>query len=256
MVKNAIYSYKLFDDYFKPLDDNFFNIARLSVKLSGVHYRTILYCDQLTKEAFDKEEVIFDEYRIREEWFENIDRTSSGVPKILAISEQTEPYVLLDLDTLIFVPITTQKSILYGFKEANNSLIQDIDYIKEHYIESYYRVENDIDIPLKWDIFPSNCLMVITNPLILKEAANYTLSRLEGRFSQVSAMFYEQFLIFNFLRYHNVPFEFLYEYSPVYPDLPELKIEEVIGKQFVHLGDYYKTNQKRLVKELTKIVGT
>ena len=250
MVNNAIYSYKLFDEYWKPLNQSFYNVARLSLRFAKMHYKTILYCDDQTKEAFDKEGLVFDEYRIRNEWFVDVNRATSGKPKIYAAADQTEPYVLLDLDTLIFSKLFSNNCITYGFGEANNTEDYDADYVETNYKVPFEKMKDRIDIKLKWGIYPNNSVVLVNNPTIMRMACEKVIDIMQGNFSLTTAMFYEQFLLYNYLVHYQTPIGFFYKSPPVYLENEKMNYLNVLSKQFAHLGEYKRPREQEVIKRL------
>lgn len=254
MVREAVYSYTIFKDYWKPLDESFYNVAKLSIRLAKMHYKTVLYCDSNTRRIFNNNGLHFDSYVVQDSWFAGIDRTTSGKPKILAALDQTAPYILLDLDTLIFSNLYSSKSVAYGFKEASNGEDYDLDYIDKFYRKSYNVIKDRLDFRLEWRNYPNNSLVIVNNPSIVRMGYEYVEKVMEGNFKNTSAMFYEQFLLYNFLLHHNTPIEFLYDKPPVYLEDSNNTIAHIMSKQFAHLGDYNHTRQMEIVKEITNFL--
>ena len=58
----AIYSFKKFDGHYKPINDDFLRLAKLSVKSAKKYYKTRFYSDQESFDFFTENGIIFDEF--------------------------------------------------------------------------------------------------------------------------------------------------------------------------------------------------
>ena len=250
MIKKAVYAYKLYGQHYKPLDQSFFDVARLSVFFAKKFYTTVLHCDSYTKNELERNDVFFDEYVLHDDWPEINTSSQSGIYKVLVVSQQTDPFVLLDLDTIIFAPIVSTADITYGFAETSSDYMTtgNFEYVYEYYYKSYIANKHKIDIPLYWSTFPNNSLVAFKNAAISNFAAHRILN-LNLDFKKSSAQFYEQFLLYNFMRFYDAKISFLQKNLH---DLSGYNIYQHMGRGFIHLSDYYKDSGKKLMKELSE----
>ena len=250
MVKNAIYSYKILDKFWKERGDSFFKLAEVSVFNAKKLYHTVLYSDQHTKLVFDSKEIFFDSYVTSDKLFEDVNEHTYGLSKLFAMLDQTEPYVTLDLDTVIFEKVTTSAPVTYGYKEINLASkttfplrTLQLEYVKEYYYNchSYFepRVE-DRDIEFDWNFFPSNSLIYVNNPEIMKEVILEMLNLVNKDYRKMTVQYYEQFLVYNLLKFYDVKIKFLYNNVPN-PDLSSgITYNSLIKNKFLHLDAYYR----------------
>ena len=96
----VIYAFKQFSKHYKPFDDTFFELARLSVELSKKYYTTEFYCDSESKILFEANGVFFDKVIVSDK-IESYSGSLTSMAKVYAMIEQTEPYIIVDFDTLI-----------------------------------------------------------------------------------------------------------------------------------------------------------
>ena len=97
----AIFTFKKIDGHYKPRDERFVQMAKLSVLSASRFYKTKLYTDTYGKYFFESRGIKFDEVEI----LESIDKYKGGlevIPKIYTLLEQTEPYIHINLETIIF----------------------------------------------------------------------------------------------------------------------------------------------------------
>lgn len=252
MVKKAIYSYKNIKKYWKQPTDVFYNLAKFSVELTKRHYTTVLYCDKPTHKLFTSKGIEFDEV-IYLDTLKQVNENNYGMSKILAMMEQTEPYIILDLDTLLFEPIETPHSITYGYKEGEPEKISGKEYINEYYLRPYTNLKNRIDIDLDWTTFPNNSLVVVKNPFIVREIYEKILKIVDGDYLMTTVQLYEQQLLYNYLKLYNVDIGFLYETQPVGEQTDLYDVNMALSKKFAHLDYYFRQPScEILIRDLQK----
>ena len=252
MVKqiNAIYSYKILDNFWKKRGEDFFKLAEVSVYFSKKYYNTILYSDTNTKTIFDKKGIFFDSYVTCDKLFEEVNEHTYGLSKLFAMIDQKEPYVTLDLDTIIFEEIHTKAAVTYGHKEVNLAAettfltkTLHLDYVREYYWKCHSFFESrvaDRKLEFDWTCFPSNSLIYVNNPEIVREAILDMLTLVNKDYRKMTVQYYEQFLVYNLLKYYGVKIKFLYDFPPN-PDHKEgITYTSLIKNKFLHLDAYYK----------------
>jgi hypothetical protein len=246
----AIYAYKHLDKFWKEPSKDFYTLAKLSTLLAARHYVTTLYTDEFTHEIFKKEGVEFDEV-IYLPSLEIVTENNYGMSKVLAMMEQTEPYIILDLDTLIFEPITSDSTVTYGYKEGETDKVEGIHYIQKYYLNSYERYKHKIDLTIDWSIYPNNCLVAVKNPFIIREIYTKVLEIIDNDYFNSTVQFYEQKLLYDFLVSYDTDIRFLYERTPVPEKESMYEVMDVVTKKFAHLDYYFR--QPNCVKLLPKL---
>lgn len=163
----VIYTYKKLD-HFKPIDDNFFKMCELSVLSAKKHYKTILYCDTAGKEVLAS--IPFDEVIVLDS-LNDYSGMWYTVPKMITMSSQTEPFIHIDLDVVIFNSFDTNCDIAIGFPEFDKNLYDNID---ENFIDVYYR--NPMQKIFKFDlndfdfsVIPNTSVVIGKNPSAVRE---------------------------------------------------------------------------------------
>lgn len=252
MVRKVIYSYKILDKYWKERNEAFFSLAKLSVTLAKRFYTTVLYCDKATEAEFKKRGIVFDEI-VYLSSLRQVNENNYGLAKILAMQEQTEPYLIIDLDTLLFEPILSNHSITYGYKEADPSKEWGAKYIKQYYLDPYQNFKQDIKIDLDWTVFPSNSLVMVQNPYIVTDSYNKILELIGKDYLKSTVQFYEQMLLYAYLQHENVDVGFIYNNPPVVEQEDLYKVNQALSKKFAHFDYYYRQPScEILVRELAK----
>ena len=74
--------------------------------------------------------------------FDSITEHTYGLAKVFTMIEQKEPYIILDLDTVLFSKIDSNSQVTYGHKEINVSTSKPIqDKITDlNYLQTYYTI--------------------------------------------------------------------------------------------------------------------
>jgi hypothetical protein len=223
-MMRAIYSFKeLRTEHYKPIDKNFFKIAKLSVELAKINYTTVFYGDESSYKLFKDKNITFDEVNLLES-ISNYNGDITSYSKLMAMKEQTEPYVCLDFDTLVFENIKSNSTVLFGYPEIGgiklfNILSEDsqLEYIE--YINLYYKRHLDkykhkfpSYINPYLDKVPNFSLFMVNNPILVKEIINEIFTIFEyNELEEMGAMFIEQYLIPMYIQSLDIEYKFLYK---------------------------------------------
>lgn len=250
----AVYAYKYLNKYWKGHSDSFFDVARLSTKLSRRFYKTILYTDLQTQELFKSKNIEFDEVIIVDS-FSEVTENSYGLAKILAMMKQNTPYVILDLDTLLFEPVNTTSTIAYGYNEIAPKTLVGVDYIHNHYIKYYDLFKDRLTVntyEIDWTVFPNNSLVVVNNPQLVTDIYKEILKIIDGRYTSTSVQYYEQKLLFDYLRDCKTKIKFFYDKPPIIEhELDNYTFREILSKKFLHFDFYFRhPSSKKVLNEL------
>jgi hypothetical protein len=209
---NAIYAYKEFPNHYKPLNDDFYELAKLSIISAKRFYKTVLYCDEETNRKFIENKLFFDEVVILKK-IEDYSGRLYCIPKIFAMLEQNEPYIMLDFDSVIMEPITSNHSIAYGYYEVNllNTSNDDvIDWYYQSYVMPFrlyikeYFTGRELSL-FDWSKVPNFSLMLINNPHTIKHIFDTIIERIPLHvMEKCTPTLIEQFLCYQFLTILNV----------------------------------------------------
>jgi len=216
----AIYSYKRFKHHYKPLDETFFKVAACSVKSVSKFYKTTLYTDSYGAYLFESKGITFDKVIVDDE-IEKYDGELYCMPKIFSMIKQTEPYVHVDFDTIIFEEIWSPHTITYAYWDidfSNNPKTDQFQSMIYHYYDPYVKYVKDIfeeELEPKWLRVPNHSFFMVKNPQLVTDLYNYILDKMPQHTLDVcdSPMLIEQFLFFQYLLKHKVDFGFVNEYG-------------------------------------------
>jgi len=251
----VIYSYKILNKYWKRHSEDFFTLAKLSSSLSRKFYKTTLYTDKYTADIFAKKGILFDEVILLES-LKQVTENNYGLAKILAMQEQRDPYIIIDLDTLLFEPVDTCSSITYGYNEVSPDTLVGNKYIYEKYIKFHSLFKDSLPLDLykiDWTIFPNNSLVAVNKPELVTHIYNDILRILDKRYLETSVQIYEQKLLYDYLKDYGVDIKFIYKRPPVLEmQVMDYRLEEIVAKKFIHLDFYFrKKGSKDLIKKIS-----
>lgn len=255
----AVFAFKKMKEHYKPFDQYFERLARLSVKAASKYYRTKLYADKDSVKYLNSIGLEFDQTVIVEEFIHDYENQYS-IAKIYAMMKETEPYVVLDFDTILLEKIETTHTITYGHPElkidTNFCNVDGMIYAHNMYVKpfndhvrKYYT--NMLD-KFNWSLYPSFCLVVVKNPLIMStvfETIFKTISKED--IERITPTLLEQFLSHQYLVKNNVDFGFLSYYH--YFNDGEFDKEKILMNKYVHIH-HHRENVKQEVEYLETIV--
>jgi hypothetical protein len=235
---NAIYSYKPVVDingnysHYKPLDPNFFKLAKKSVESVSKFYKTTFYTDNQTHELFKKNHVFFDEVVILDA-LENKKLMNYALPKIYAMLEQEQPFIMFDFDTIISEELTCDYDITYAYYEVDlteNFNPSNIKWIMEAYltpfqnkISGYYDLNfvNSMD----WRRYPNFSVLMVKDVFYIKQFYLDLFERVPlNVIETTSATLIEQFIFHQFVMLNGLTYgTFLKSYT----DVKKIKKEKI-----------------------------
>ena len=262
---NAIFAYKNLDKFWKVKDELYWKIAKLSVDNAAKFYTTVLYADDKTYSLFQSKGIKFDVYKNSTDLFKDVTEHCYAMPKILVAIEQKEPYILLDLDTVLFSKISSTKMVCYGHKEIyvdQNKPIEDklldVQYLEEYYSRPYNKVGKSFGVKVfDWVSYPSNSLLLVNAPAIVSEIYKKIVNELKREIYTIppplTMQFYEQFLFYNILKQLKVDYEFIYD-KPTWELFPDnVGVFDILSIKYLHLDRYDRDSEiKKIVKILEK----
>jgi hypothetical protein len=252
---NALFAYKNLNWFWKPKDEYFWKLCKLSVDMASKYHKTFFYSDIETYQLFKSKNILFDEFIDCTELFSEINEHTYGMTKILTMINQTEPYVILDLDTILFSKIETTKQVCYGHYEINLEknkpildTLNDVNYLKTYYDYPYsqYIQNSELNLELElvdWIKFASNSLLVVNSPKVISEIYKEIVTKFQKEFKVVpptyTVQFYEQFLLYNMLKKYDIDIEFLYDSPPgVDINKENIDLKEIYSCKYIHLDRY------------------
>lgn len=241
----AVFAFKIIDNHYKPINEDFIRLAKLSVKSAKKFYKTKIYCDVNSHIFFTQNDILFDEVVIINEFIDDYPAHYS-IPKIYAMIKETEPYVLMDLDVVLFEKLESQRTITYGYSEidltrkhVNTPMITwaQNSYITPfvNNIQKYY---NDQELfAMNWSVYPCFCVVIVKNPMIMSTIFKTIFKLIDKEdINKITPTLLEQFLSHQYILKYNVDFGFINEdatddsYNP-----NDFNILTLISNKFVHL---------------------
>lgn len=262
----ALFAYKVLDNFWKPKDEYFWKLAKISVKAASRFYPTVLYSDSKTRDIFHAKGIKFDLYQTASNTFNMVTEHTYGLAKVYAILDQTSPFIALDLDTVLLSKPYSSAHILYGHKEIDmtvnkplSDMQTDLDYLKKYYETSYTIFKSKHNLGIKsydWRTYPSNSLMLVNSPELLKAVYKEILEVISEEVKIVppiyTVQFYEQFLLYNLLKKYSIDVDFIYKDPP--------GVKNPLTWKYLHLDKYDRDEGiKKVIDLLEKtlnIVGS
>lgn len=248
----VIYAFQQFKkEFYKPFDDTFFKLARLSVEMAKKYYTTEFYCDSESKIIFESNGVFFDKVIVLDE-IEKYEGSITSMCKIYAMMAQTEPYIISDLDTIIFQKLPEVYTIGFAYPEIVrlhlNTLLEEPrqdPYLD--YLERFYKIPLDNHrhkFPEWFIVHPdssaNNCIVSVRHPYLIKAIYQEILSKFTTKdFDDIGAMFIEQFLLYFYLKNHNIDVG----YFATGRDNPSQVGYELLTYKFLHMMNYHQDDK-------------
>ena len=239
----VIYSFKTFKHHYKPLDETFYKVAACSVAAASKFYKTKLYCDSNSAGLFQEKEIKFDEVVVLDS-INNYNGELYCMPKILAMIEEDEPYIHMDLDSMIFEKIYSPHTITYAYKElelANNSKTNQIDYLNKFYVNPYNEFLKDKleYINPSWSTIPNHSFVMVKSPELVKKIYSDLINEISSDIEKISPMLLEQFLLYQVLKNNNTDIGYITEFPT------EVITDKIMGSfKFFHFQFYYENDRK------------
>lgn len=239
----AIFAFNKVNYHYKPINDDFLRLAKLSVKSAKKYYKTKFYGDRQSYEYFKKNEILFDDVTIISDNEISKYYNIYSISKIYGMIYETEPYIILDFDVVLFEKLESNKSITYGQPElvieedvalkqlmwAYDSYINPFNtHLKEYYL-------NELE-DFRWKVYPSFCVMIVNNPMFVSSSYIDIFKRIPERVvHKITPTLLEQLLLHQYVNYFNVDYNFFMEhnYHNKNQDFGNIKL---ISKKFIHLN--------------------
>jgi hypothetical protein len=240
----AIFAFKKIDSHYKPMNNDFIRLAKLSVKSAKKFYKTKIYCDINSFNFFKENDIFFDDVVIINEFIYDYPSHFS-IAKIYAMIKETEPYILLDFDVVLLEKLESTRTITYGYPEINlndNYInIQALTWLNEAYVKpfndnvkKYYNNEEITN--MNWVIFPSFCVLMVKNPKIMSIIFEKIFKLIDKQdINKMTPTLLEQFLTHQYVIKHNVDFGFIHDKHPSCDNGNGFDKLSLISNKFVHL---------------------
>lgn len=216
----VIYSFKRFRHHYKALDQTFLRLAKYSVECASKWYKTKLYSDSKSRELFDSYEIYFDEYEVLDE-IEEYKGISYCIPKLYAMIAESDPYIHLDFDLILYEKLNFPESITYAYPEVDfkqAAPTATINYTLEHYIKPYGLIPQNkfhSEIETDWCTIPNHSLIAVKNPKLVKNIYSKILDLLtEEEIEILPPMLVEQYLLYRYLVKNNIKVGYVYKRVP------------------------------------------
>jgi hypothetical protein len=182
---------------------------RLSVQAANKFYNTYVYCDTASAKLFRLNQIPFSKI-ISVDWLDKYDFPNWGLAKLETMLNQTEPYIHIDLDTIITKELnipTTDISWGYAEVDFNSSINEDklshhlIDYVYNNYLKIAKKYEDCS----KFDYLKivNASLIIVKKPYPIRDVITELHSRIvlyRNILSSKINMFIEQFLFYQLIK--------------------------------------------------------
>jgi hypothetical protein len=221
----AIFCFNKVHYHYKPINNDFLKLAKLSVKSAKKYYKTKFYGDRVSLNYFNNNDITFDEVVIINDDYISQYKNIYSISKIFAMMNEIEPYILLDFDVILLEKLESNHTITYGQPEIVLDVGATIDdfnwaynsYINpfEKYVRQYY--PNEEVINFKWSVYPSFCALMVNNPLFVSDTYKSIFNRLPKEIiNQITPTLFEQLLLHQNVLIYNVDFGFFIERNNYY----------------------------------------
>lgn len=216
---NALYCYKPILNvwsgehiHYKPLNDNFWELARLSVKSSKKYYRTVFYTDEITAKQFNEHDIVFDEVIIHDK-LKDYNGLNYSLPKIYAMMDQKDPYISLDFDSVLTMKPNLIQPITFGFYDADFTKpfsLNELDWVRSSYmdpytnnISKYYDIDFNRDVD--WRKYPNFSFLGVKEPDLVRKCYEDFLSRVPLEvINETPPTTTEQFILYQYLLFNGI----------------------------------------------------
>ena len=246
-----VFGFTNFAGHYKPLNDDFFRLAKLSVKSAKKFYGTKIYCDTVSLNLFFEKGITFDEVIIIDDFIlkytDNYTYNCNqySISKIYAMMNETEPYILMDFDVILMEKLESNHSITYGQPEeifnGKHININQLSWAYDSYINPFntymrkYFDEKDID-NFNWAVYPSFCVLMVKIPYFVNTIFKEIMDIVpREEIYNIPPTLLEQFIFHQYVIKHNVDFGFFIPY--IYKDYSSnFESLDLISQKFVHIN--------------------
>ena len=214
MIDRIIYTYKMTHiGHHKGFTDRGIDMMKLSVQSANKFYKTILYCDIASYKLFKLNKIPFDKIVVVD-WLTNHNYDNFGLAKLETMLNQTEPYIHIDLDTIITnkIIIDCNYDIQWGYSEVDLGIntkyptrgsgklsIDTINYLYENYILVATKYESNNINNFDFTRVTNNSLIIVNNPYIIADVIRDVKSKCNSYKNIINSsvnMFIEQFMLY------------------------------------------------------------
>lgn len=250
MIKDAVYTFKLLKHY-KPFDETFFKLAKLSIFSAKRFYKTILYTDESSYKFLRKGGLEFDEV-VYSKSIEEYAGGNYAMPKILSMIDRTSPYIHLDFDSILIEKPSSSSTVSFPFPEPDLTNITShnpyrfvyIAYVKCFEEEVLDKIDYEKQKIIKWDIFPNNSALIVNNPSIVSDMFREIINEfVPDIIEKLNPTAIEQQYFLSLLRHYEINYDFRSTSDSFdiidYRALSDKKRYFYLEKQkYVHLSNY------------------
>ena len=248
-------------NHYKPINDNFFRLAKLSVKSAKKFYKTKIYCDNISLNLFKEKGITFDEVIIIDEFIlkytDNYEYNSNqySISKIYAMMNETEPYILMDFDVILMEKLESTHSITYGQPEeilnGEHITLNQLLWAHDSYINPFNthmkKYFDDKDIShFNWTTFPSFCVLMVKLPYFVSTIFKEIMDIVpREEIYKIPPTLLEQFIFHQYVLKHNVDFGFFIPH--IYKDYStNFESLDLISQKFLHINTNKKDSRKNI----------
>jgi hypothetical protein len=251
----ALYSFIKLDRYYKPINNDFIRLAKLSVKSVSRFYKTKIYCDAESLEFFTRNQIHFDEVVVIDEFIDKY-KNHSSIGKIYAMMVETEPYISFDFDIVLFEKISTTHTIAYSHPEVTineTTRVSELNWVSKQYhtpfnlhLKDFYTDTSHFN----WTTYPCFCILYVNNPLLISSIYKDIFNRLPiETIERIPPVLLEQFLCHQYVLKYKTDFGFLSDNISINNDFTLL---DLVSKKYLHIN-INNLNSKNIIKQLETV---
>jgi hypothetical protein len=235
----AVYSFKKLSKFYKPINQDFIRLAKLSVESVSRFYKTKLYCDAESVELFSNNDIHFDEVVIIDEFIKDY-TIHTSIAKIYAMMVETEPYITFDFDIVLFEKLPITHTITYAHPEVlidDTSRLEELLWVSNKYLNpfnSYVKQYYTDTSYFNWTTYPCFCIVSVNNPLLISSIYKDIFKKLPiDIIETIPPMLSEQFLCHQYILKNKTDFGFFGKNLNIDSNFTLL---DLVSKKYLHIN--------------------
>lgn len=211
----AVYTFKKLQHY-KPFDNTFFRLAKLSIHSAKQFYSTVLYTDDKSLKFLSAGGLVFDRVVLLDSIAE-YKGNNYALPKILTMIERKDPYIHLDFDSILIDKPESKEPVSFPFPEPNLKMLDThnpYEFIYKSYVKCFVEhIMDKIDYEkqkiLVWDVFCNNSALLVNTPEIVSEIYSEIINDfIPDKIEAIVPTAIEQQYLLSFLHHYNISYDF------------------------------------------------
>jgi len=250
MIKEAVYTFKKLKHY-KPFDDTFFRLAKLSLHSAKQYYTTVLYTDKDSLEFLTNGGLKFDRVVLLDS-IKEYEGGNYAMPKILTMISREEPYIHLDFDSILIEKPYSLLPVSFPFPQPGFNTLKthnDYEFVYTAYVKCFIeqimdKIDYEKQSRIKWNTFPNNSALIVNLPLIVSNIYTEIITDfVPDKIELLNPTAIEQQYLFSHLEYYDIEYDFRNTVDTFnivdYRILPDKEKYFYLEQQkYIHLSQY------------------